>query len=167
MWVSVQYFLESITRHRRFCPQLRMAAPVSGSTRLAGGPCVGIQASVSLVDTPACPRRNLTGVSPGLFHTFSAATTTNRMPAGRPCAERSRSAVATSRLGHRPGPPSDPLRDHTQPGLAILRLLDPDRSARTGPLRTGRRRRPPQYPLGISRNCRQNLNPREIHPGPP
>ena len=35
----------------------------------------------------------------------SAATTTNRMPAGRPCAEKSRAAIATSRLGHRPGPP--------------------------------------------------------------
>jgi len=34
------------------------------------------------------------------------------------------------------------------------------------PLRTGRRHRPPQYPPGISRKCRQNLNPREIHPRP-
>ena len=51
-------------------------------------------------------------------------------------------------------------------GLAILRLLDPNHSPRTRPLRTGRRHRPAEYPPGISRDCRQNLNPREIHPRP-
>ena len=71
MWVSVQYFLESITKHRRFCPQLWMAAPVSGSTRLAGGPCVGIQASVGSPEggrqaapgfSQACPTARLARV---------------------------------------------------------------------------------------------------------
>jgi len=54
----------------------------------------------------------------------------------------------------------------TQPqaGLAILRLVDPHHSPWTGPFRTGRRHRPPPYPSGISRDCRQNPNPREIHP---
>ena len=41
---------------------------------------------------------------------------------------------------------------------------DTHRSARAGPLRTGRGQCPPQSPPGISRKCRQNLNPREIHP---
>jgi hypothetical protein len=68
---------------------------------------------------------------------------------------------------HRPGLASDPLRDETHPDLAVLRLLDTDRSARAGPLRTGRGHCPPQYPPGISRKCRQPLNPREIHPRPP
>src|ERR1019366_1257247 len=34
---------------------------------------------------------------------------------------------------HRPGPASDPLRHQAQPGMAVIRLLDPNRSARTGP----------------------------------
>ena len=154
--------------HKRRSPRFRTAP---GQPACPPFPQLSLHPSIprrnSLVDTPACPRTHLTGVSPGFFHSFSPPTTINWMPAGGPSAERSRSAIATSRLLHRPGPPPDPLRDHTQAGLAILRLLPRNRSARTGPLRTRRRRRPPQYPPGISRNCRQNLNPRELHPGPP
>ena len=89
-----------------------------------------------------------------------APTTTNRLPARTPSAGKSRPAIAISRLGHRPEPPPGPIRHHTQRGLAVLRLLDPGRSASTGLLRTRRRRRPPQYSSGISHNCRRNLNPR-------
>jgi hypothetical protein len=67
---------------------------------------------------------------------------------------------------HRPGPAPDPLRPEPPTGLAILRLLDPYRSLRPGLLRTGRRHRDEEYPPGISRDCRQNLHPREIPPKP-
>jgi hypothetical protein len=50
---------------------------------------------------------------------------------------------------------SDSLRDQTHAGLAVLRLVDPNRSPRTGPLRTGRGHCPPPYPPGISRKYRQ------------
>jgi hypothetical protein len=43
---------------------------------------------------------------------------------------------------HRPGTAADPLRDPTQAGLAILRLMDPHCSPGTSSLRKGRRRRP-------------------------
>jgi len=62
----------------------------------------------------------------------SAPPATYRMPAGTPCAERPRPAVATS-----------PLRHHLQAALAPLRRLHPNRSASNGPRRTGCRRRPP------------------------
>ena len=81
------------------------------------------------------PRTHLTGVLPGFFNAFSAPTTTSRMPAARPSAERSRPAIAASRLSRSPGLP--------QAGLAILRRLHPHRSARAGPLQTSCRRRPP------------------------
>ncbi len=87
------------------------------------------------------------------------------LPHRRPPKDRSLPSPHPTRA-HRPGNASNPLRDATQAGLAFLRLLNPHRSPGTGPLRTGRCRRPPQYPPGISRDCRQNLNPREIHPRP-
>ena len=87
------------------------------------------------------------------------------LPQRRPPQDRGLPSPHPTRA-HRPGTASDPLHDATQDGLAILRLLDPHRSPGTGPLRTGRCHRPPQYPPGISRGCRQNLNPREIHPRP-
>ena len=149
--------------------------PLCGHDRVAltegdanAGRCTWLHSPQALrCDFREGPRSHLTGVSPGSFQAFSAATTMNRMPARTPCAERSRPAIPTSRLGHRPGPPSDPPLDHTQAGLAILRLLHPDCSTRPGPLRAGCSPRPAQYLPGIPRNCPSHLNPRGIHPHPP
>ena len=87
------------------------------------------------------------------------------LPRRRPPKDRCLPSPHPTRT-HRPGTASDPLRDATQAGLAIFRLLDPHHSPGSGPLRTSRRRGPPQYPSGISRDCRQKLNPGEIHPRP-
>ena len=62
---------------------------------------------------------------------------------------------------------AQPISIVAQPGMAVIRLLDPNRSARTGPLRTGRRHCPPPFLSRVSRNCRQNRNPCEIPPRPP
>jgi len=48
-------------------------------------------------------------------------------------AVRSLPTIVTSNSAHRPGLASDPLRDETHPDLAVLRLLDTNRSARIGP----------------------------------
>jgi hypothetical protein len=88
-----------------------------------------------------------------------------RLPQRRPPQDRGLPSPHPTRA-HRPGTASDPLRDATQDGLAMPRLLDPHHSPGSGSLRTGRCHRPPQYAPGISRSCRQNLNPREIHPRP-
>jgi len=103
--------------------------------------------------SPGTPERHQSGE-----RDFGAsAAPTARTAVGGPSAERWRPVVATSRLGHRRGPASDPLRHGPQAALAILRLLHPDRPARAGPFRIGCRRRPPP----------PKPQPREIRPGPP
>src|ERR1035441_6630174 len=89
-----------------------------------------------------------------------------RLPQCRPPKDCGLSSPHPTRT-HLPGPASDPLRHQAQPGMAVIRLLDPNRSARTGTLRTGRCHCPPPYLPGVSRNCRQNRNPCEIPPRPP
>src|ERR1035441_6249853 len=54
------------------------------------------------------------------------------MPRRRPAKDRRLPSPHPTRA-HRPGLASDPLRDETHPGLAVLRLVDTNRSARAGP----------------------------------
>src|SRR5262249_53667033 len=69
------------------------------------------------------------------------------LPHCRPPKDRGLSSSHPTRP-HRPGSPSDPLGDETQVSMAVLWLLDTYRSARTGPLRTGRSHCPPPYLSG-------------------